>query len=185
MADFKVYFVHFTQFSIAALATVSFMSFGTNANAASVPAKFYNKSITVTWGESGVYKRISDGVNVSPSGQFQRIFYISSTGRIFSRGSGGRSGKYGGSRDAGPEKTAQNIKFEGNSLVAVGVNLGVARRVSASFDAAFSSCTASITIGKSGAHTKITGFDGAVYEVISMQAGASSCSIRDGNAFAN
>ena len=42
-----------------------------------------------------------------------------------------------------------------------------------------------VTIGKSGAGTKITGFDGAVYEVISMQPGASSCSIRDGNAFAN
>jgi hypothetical protein len=184
MTHFRISFVHFVRFSSAAFATISFMSFGTNANAASVPAQFYNKSITVTWGESGVYKRISDGVNVSPSGQFQRIFYISSAGRIFSRGSGSRSGQYAGSKEAGPEKTAQNVKFEGNSLVAVGVNLGVARRVSASLDAA-SSCTASVTIGKSGVGTKMTGFDGAVYEVISMQVGAISCSIRDGNAFAN
>jgi hypothetical protein len=184
MTHFRISFVHFIQFSSAALATISFMSFGTNANAASVPAQFYNKSITVTWGESGVYKRVSDGVNVSPSGQFQRIFYISSAGRIFTRGTF-TSGQFGGSREAGPEKTAQSVKFEGNSLVGIGVSLGVARRVSASFDAGFSSCTASVTIGKSGVGTKITGFDGAVYEVISMQPAAISCSFRDGNAFAN
>jgi hypothetical protein len=184
MTYFRISFVHFLRFSSAALATISFMSFGTNANAASVPTRFYNKSVTVTWGESGVYKRISDGVNVSPSGRFQRIFYISSAGRIFTRGTA-ISGQNGGSREAGPEKTSNSVKFEGNSLVAVGVNLGVARRVSASFDATFSSCTASVTIGKSGVGTKITGFDGAVYEVISMYPAAISCSVRDGNAFAN
>lgn len=151
---------------------------------AAAPSQLYNKTVTVTWGESGVYKRISDGVNTSPVGQFQRIFYISSAGRIFSRGTN-TSGKFGGSKEAGPEKTAASVTFEGNSLVGVGVNLGVARRVAATFDASFSSCTASVTIGKSGIGTKITGFDGAVYEVISMQPGASSCSIRDGNAFAN
>ena len=156
----------------------------TAATAASAPSQLHNKSVTVTWGESGVYKRISDGVNTSPVGQFQRVFYISSAGRIFSRGTA-KSGKFGGTKESGPETTAASVTFEGNSLVGVGVNLGVARRVAATFDANFSSCSASVTIGKSGIGTKITGFDGAVYEVISMQPGASSCSIRDGNAFAN
>ena len=158
--------------------------FWSTVAAAAAPSQLYNKSVTVTWGESGVYKRISDGVNTSPVGQFQRIFYISSAGRIFTRGTS-TSGRFGGSKEAGPEKTADNVKFEGNSLVAVGVNLGIARRITATFDARLSSCTASVTIGKSGIGTKITGFDGAVYEVMSMQPGASSCSIRDGNAFAN
>ena len=154
------------------------------ASGASAPSQLYNKSITVAWGESGVYKRVSDGVNTSPVGKFERIFYISSAGRIFVRGTSS-SGRFGGSREAGPEKTSDNVKFEGNSLVGFGVNLGVARRIAATFDAGFSSCTASVTIGKSGAGTKITGFDGAVYEVISMLPGASSCSIKDGNALAN
>ena len=182
MSQSRISFPCNIRFCAAAFAAIALMSSAPDANAA--PPQLYNKSITVTWGESGVYKRISDGVNVSPSGQFQRIYYISGAGRVFTRGTN-KSGQYGGSREAGPEKTADSVKFEGNSLVAVGVNLGVARRLSAMFDAGFSSCTASVTIGKSGAGTRITGFDGAVYEVISMQPGAISCSIRDGNAFTN
>src|SRR5664279_327524 len=96
----------------AAFALVFAPFWSTFAAAASAPSQLHNKSVTVTWGESGVYKRISDGVNTSPTGQFQRIFYISSAGRIFVRGTNS-SGRFGGSREAGPEKTADNVKFEG------------------------------------------------------------------------
>ena len=112
----------------AAIALVFAPFWSTVAAAASAPSLLHNKSITVTWGESGVYKRISDGVNTSPVGQFQRVFYISSAGRIFSRGTA-KSGRFGGTKESGPETTAASVTFEGNSLVGVGVNLGVARRV--------------------------------------------------------
>lgn len=65
------------------------------------------------------------------------------------------------------------------------VNRGVARRLVVTFDPAFSSCTGTLTIGKSGPGTTIKGFDGQIYEVLSMQPGTISCSIRAGNAFAN
>lgn len=174
----------FASSRVAALALILLASSAGHSNAGSAPSQLYNKSITVSWGESGVYKRISDGVNTSPIGQFQRIYYISSAGRIFTRGTSS-SGKFGGSREAGPEKSADNVKFEGNSLVGFGVNLGIARRVTATFAAGFSSCSSTVTIGKSGTSARIKGFDGAEYEIISMQAGSASCSIRDGNAFAN
>lgn len=152
------------------------------ARAGSIPRQLYNKSITVNWGETGVYKRVSDGLTSPNTGQYQVTTYISSAGRIFVSGKS-KSGSYGGSRQIGPEKT--ETKFEGNTLFGVSVNRGIARHLSATFDPAYSSCTGSITIGKSGPGTKVTGFDGAVYEVVSMQPGAISCSIRDGNALAN
>lgn len=168
----------------AALALVFAPFWSTVAAAASAPSQLYNKSITVTWGESGVYKRISDGVNTSPVGQFQRTYYISSAGRIFVRGKN-TSGRYGGTKEAGPEQNAGNVSFSGNTLINFGENLGVVRRITSTFDANFSSCSSAVTIGKSGASARIKGFDGAEYEIISMQAGSASCSISSGNALAN
>ena len=168
----------------AAFAHIFLAFWPTSATAASAPSQLYNKSITVTWGESGVYKRISDGVNTSPVGQFQRIYYISGAGRIFVRGKN-ISGRYGGTREAGPEQNAGNVSFNGNTLVNFGENLGVVRRIMSTFDPSFASCSSTVTIGKSGTSARIKGFDGAEYEIISMQAGSASCSISAGNALAN
>ncbi|MBI3700579.1 MAG: hypothetical protein HY242_09085 [Afipia sp.] len=53
------------------------------------------------------------------------------------------------------------------------------------FDPSFASCSTTVTIGKIGPNATLTGFDGAEYQIISMEPGAASCSIRDGNALAN
>jgi hypothetical protein len=148
---------------------------------AAAPKQLYNKTVTITWGESGTYTRVSDGRSASPIGQFQAIVYISSAGRAFVRVSS-KAGTFGGTREHGPEQNSNNVQFDGNNLVLIGVSLGVARRILTSFDASFASCTTSVTIGKIGPNATIVGFDGAVYKVISMQPGASGCSIRDGNA---
>jgi hypothetical protein len=151
---------------------------------AAAPKQLYNKTVTITWGESGTYTRVSDGKSASPTGQFQLIVYISSAGRAFVRASA-KAGTFGGTRERGPEQNSNNVQFEGNNLVLTGASLGVARRILTSFDASFASCTTSVTIGKIGPDATIVGFDGAVYKVISMLAGASGCSIRDGNALTN
>jgi hypothetical protein len=151
---------------------------------AAAPKQLYSKTVTISWGESGTYSRVSDGKSASPTGQFQAIVYISSAGRAFVRSSY-KAGTFGGTRERGPEQMSNNVQFEGNKLVLTGVSLGVARRILTSFDASFASCTASVTIGKIGPNATTVGFDGAVYKVISMQAGASGCSIRDGNALTN
>jgi hypothetical protein len=148
---------------------------------AAAPKQLYNKTVTITWGESGTYTRVSDGKSASPIGQFQAVVYVSSAGRAFVRSSA-KAGTFGGTRERGPEQNSNNVRFEGNNLVLTSVNLGVARRILTSFDASFASCTTTVTIGKIGPDATIVGFDGAVYKVISMQSGSSGCSIREGNA---
>ena len=151
---------------------------------AAAPKQLYNKTIAMTWGESGTYTRISDGKPTNPVGQFQAIVYVSSAGRPFVRASA-KAGRFGGTRERGPEQNSNNVQFDGNRLVMVRENLGVARRILTTFDASFASCTTSVTIGKIGPEATVVGFDGAVYKVNSMQAGAASCSIANGNALAN
>jgi hypothetical protein len=153
--------------------------------AIAAPRELYNKAVTARWGETGVYKRLSDGATVSPAGQFTCIFYVSDAGRLFTRcASSNANGKFAASGDFGPEKTAPNVGFAGNTLTATRVTQGVARRLAATFDAGFSSCSLAVTIGKAGPGAKLKGFDKAEYEVISMQAGAGSCSVAAGNPFA-
>ncbi len=155
-----------------------------NADAAAAPPQLRGKSVMLAWGESGTYRRLSDGRENASTGKLSRIIYISQPGRAFIRASS-VSGRHANSWEAGPDKTAESVSFNGSSMVAVGVNTGVARRITVTFDSAFTSCTGAVTIGKSGPGTKIKGFDGAMYEVLSMQPAAVSCSVRDGNALAN
>lgn len=151
------------------------------AYASPIPRQLFNKSVTVSWGESGLYKRESDGYTAGTAASFQVTAYISSAGRVFAR-LNSKSGSLGGTRQLGPENTP--ARFEGNSLVGIRVDRGIARRLAATFDSAYSSCSGSVTIGKIGPNAQVSGFDGAVWRVISMQPGAVSCSINDGNAFA-
>jgi hypothetical protein len=88
-------------------------------------------------------------------------------------------------KEVGPERTAGSVHFKGNTVIAYQVNRGVARRVVVTLDPAFSGCSAAVAVGKSGPGTTIEGYDGATYEVISMQPSAINCSIREGNALAN
>lgn len=152
--------------------------------AGSAPAQLRGKSVTIVWDESGTYKRSSDGQQRSAVGRLSRIVYISDAGRAFVRGTS-VSGTFGNTRETGPEGTGGSVDFSGNSMTSFRVNRGVARRLVVTFDPAFSSCTGTLTIGKSGPGTTIKGFDGQIYEVLSMQPGTISCSIRAGNAFAN
>lgn len=167
----------------AALLMAMTLSLSGAANAAA-PQQLYNKTITITWGESGTYKRISDGMNTNPVGQFQATVYVSSAGRPFLRVTN-TSGRYGGKREAGPETSSGGIQFNGNTLTMVRENIGIARRLLTTFDGSFASCSTTVTIGKINAQATMKGFDGAEYHIISMQPGAASCSIREGNALAN
>jgi hypothetical protein len=143
---------------------VSLISSATDASAGSVPAQLYNKSITADRGETGIYKRVSDVRNATPVGTFQSDFLHRQRGTSFHT-----RHELRGANESGTETSSNNVRFEGDSLVHY----------------RFSSCTASVTIGKSGPGTKIVGFDGAVREALSMKPSGSSCSIRDGNAFGN
>ena len=152
------------------------------AKAGSAPQQLQGKSITLSWSESGVYKR--DGSSFSNKYNLVRVIYVSQAGRAFIRGTTAGRGA-GVTKEVGPERTAGSVDFKGNTVIVYQVNRGVARRVVVTLDPAFSGCSAAVSVGKSGPRTTIEGYDGVTYEVISMQPNATSCSIREGNALAN
>jgi hypothetical protein len=166
---------------LISLLAISWLS-AVEAKAGSAPQQLHGKSITLSWSESGVYKR--DGSSLSVTYNLVRVIYISQAGRAFIRGTTtGRKGDM--TKEAGPERTAGRFDFAGDTVTAYQVNRGVARRAVVTLDPAFSGCSAAVTVGKSGPGTTIEGYDGVTYEVISLQPSAVSCSIREGNALAN
>lgn len=159
--------------------------FASSAFAASAPSELFNKTVTIGWSESNQSKRLSDGTNVTGTGSFERVVYISTAGRVFAR-SKATNGRYGGTRERGPDETAKGTTFSATTMTAIG-SLGddIARRITTNFNPAFTSCTTSVTVGKLKDRAKIIGFDGAQYELIQIAPGAASCSISDGNRLAN
>jgi hypothetical protein len=118
--------------------------------------------------------------------------YVSSKGQLFRRlTSTAASGRASGSKDrvgastAGADGAGQ-VSFQGNTLVSTTNNGGLGRRIRISFDGG-SSCSAEVLTGKSGSGG--AGFrsnaTGKAMELESVTAGGASCSVQDGNAFAN
>ena len=82
------------------------------AKAGSAPQQLRGKSITLSWSESGVYKR--DGSSLSVTYNLVRVIYISEAGRAFGRATTtGRRGSM--TKEAGPEQTAGRFDFAGNT----------------------------------------------------------------------
>jgi hypothetical protein len=155
------------------------LSLPVTANAA--PSQLYNKSVELFWGESFMSKRVLDGTPSNGVGKKSRVIYISSAGRAFVKTSDS-SGKDGSTREKGPEDNKGNVSFSGNQLSLVAVNKQIARRIVVSFDPSFSSCSATLSIGKASANARSIGYDGQEYEVISISGGAVNCSVKQGNA---
>src|SRR5215472_11131462 len=97
---------------------------------------------------------LASGVGKTPDGQYKpfntsvtRMIYVSSAGRLFMRhtASAGRHTRGGEfDPDAQSEGKGGTFSFQGNKLVGVLPYAGGARQISATFDAGFSSCTASV-----------------------------------------
>lgn len=122
------------------------------------------------------------------SGLVQHIIYVSSSGRLFERGSGAtRKGKKqtdnapGSTINAGGEATG--LRFDGNRLLGSTAFAQGARRFVVSFDPGFSSCSVAVTFGRESGGLKRRGVDGVMYTIDSMTASGESCSIRKGNPF--
>jgi hypothetical protein len=160
--------------------------------AGAIPSALFNKTITLTWNIQMSVKNAGGAVKtiVAPR---ERVVYISDKGRLFVRerrpdGRGalnqveerapGNSTNYTGN--------PSSIRFEGNELVAITGQVNGANVMRASFDQSFSSCSMKWMAGKStSGQTTWKGSDGASYDIVSATAGAMSCSIKSGNAFAN
>ena len=160
------------------------------AAAAGVPAAAMNKTITISFTTSGT-GTTPDGKTSPFTTSVTRMVYVSSAGRLFMRHTATANTKgrptRGGDFDPAAQSTGKggSFSFQGDKLVGVIPYAGGARQISATFDAGFSSCTASVIEGNAGSGSfKRKGPDGIVREISNATASAPSCSIQSGNAFA-
>jgi hypothetical protein len=154
------------------------------------PDNLRNKSFTVSWTEQH-NQSVNGGEFRDVSVPYQWTMYVSSAGRGFVRINAG-SGRGAGSHEGvgkegksfgGGERAAT---FTSSGFVQTSTFGEAARRISVDVTGS-SGCSATITVGKMpGAEmAKFTRTDGRHFEIRSLQAGAASCQMQEGNTFAN
>ena len=164
------------------------------SSAHAAPAQLYNKTISIGWSVQATVRE-PDGRERVASNSVSFTVYVSSAGRLFERAS--RSiGRRAASADSAPGASqlpsgdARGLHFEGNNLVAnrgfTGGGQSGAMRAVVSFDANYSGCSTNVAYGKEkGTAIHRRGLDGVVREVLALNVTSTSCSIREGNAFAD
>jgi cytochrome c1 len=166
------------------------IAFAPAAHAA--PQSFYGKTLRVTWNEARSQRLQGDGAFKSVSIPLSFTVYVSTQGQLFKRlTSTTASGRHSGSKDRVGNYNegadgAGAISFQGNTLTSTANNHGLGRRIRVTFDGG-SSCRAEVLTGKagSGVTTVRSNATGKMLELESVSAGAASCSVQDGNAFAS
>jgi len=162
------------------------------AHAAGAPPALFNKTISLSWSQS-IVQRSDDGRTVTPTVNHRRTIYISSQGRIFTRAvrsinnrqfSGSKTGQLAPGDTRGYAGGAVSVAFQGGELVGTQAHVSGAGQFRASFDSAFTSCKVRLIYGRSGGNMRWKGLDGRMYEALSSTASGESCSIANGNAFA-
>lgn len=150
---------------------------------AAAPSQLLNKSVFVSF-NIAVPSQGSDGSSHNSSRISERVIYISSQGRVFTRVTR-KAGRNSEMKEAGPETARLN--FVGNSLVGVMQMISGASQLTVSFDPSFQSCTAKVIAGgENGKAIVYKGLNGVTYTATGKaQISGESCSIRDGNALAD
>jgi len=161
-------------------------------NAVAAPQSFYGKTLRVAWEETRGQRVAGETAFKTVSLPFVYSVYVSSRGQLFKRlSSTSASRRANGIKDrvgmSGTDSEgAGAATFQGNTLIATMNNGGLGRRIRITFDGG-SSCSAEVVSGKSGSAVASTRSNatGKTIEFESVSAGAASCAIQDGNAFAN
>jgi hypothetical protein len=153
--------------------------------AVAAPPQLLNKSVVITWSES-IQEKGEDGRVINTPATRERIAHVSSAGRVFVRATNHGPGGWN-SKENAPGAAPGSLAFQGSdTMVGTSVFAGFARRLTVTFDASFSSCSAAVVYGKSDGPRKWKSFDGTrTYEALSIAVGSTSCSIRVGNTFAS
>ena len=150
--------------------------------AGGMPPQLLNKTINLSFSTS-MPARNESGRVIQISSNQQRLLYISSKGRVFSRRS--QSSRRGSVlQDKGP--AGDNYRFQGGALVGVWLLASGASQIRITFDSGFRSCTFTIVSGKeNGRALKVRGLAGGSYEAVGARTvSGQNCSIKDGNVFA-
>ncbi len=162
------------------------------SGALAAPQSFYGKTLRVTWNEARSQRVRGEGEFKSVSIPLSFTVYVSSKGQLFKRlTSTNATGKFTGSKDrvgtgGSSDDGSGSVSFQGNTLIQTGNNNGLGRRIRITFDGG-SSCSAEVLTGKTGSGAAIvrSNATGKMLEFESVSAGAASCSVQEGNAFAN
>jgi hypothetical protein len=166
---------------------------GTSASQAA-PSQLYNKTVSIAWSVQNMM-RDPDGKEHGGGSNINYTIYVSSAGRLFEQATRA-VGKQSNTGNSDPSTTkskngeARGLRFEGNTLVAnrdySGGSGSGAMRAVISFDPSYTSCTLQVTHGKEGNTVmKRRSPDGVIREILSTTVTNTTCSVRDGNAFAN
>ncbi len=162
------------------------------SGAVAAPQSLYGKTLRVTWNESRRQRVQGEGEFKAVSIPLSFTVYVSSKGQLFKRlTSTNASGSHTGSKDrvgmsGADSQGAGSVSFQGNTLISTANNGGLGRRIRITFDGG-SSCSAEVLTGKAGtgAATVRSNATGKMLEFESVSAGAASCSVQEGNAFAD
>ncbi len=163
---------------------------------AQAPAGARGKSVTTTWTETRLQRLGGIGEFSEKSVSQSLSAYISSEGRVFAKRTAFTTGRRGRSKtgqvSSVGEKTeagggSQAGTFRGASLVVTNQFGGGLRMAKIDFDASFSSCTATVILGREHGQTARgrSIVSGATLEIKSASVSNTSCSVSSGNVFGN
>ncbi len=161
------------------------------ANAA--PKDLYGKSIVLSWGEERMQRHASSDTFRSAPRTGTLSVYVSSVGNVFNRtGMANYQARRGRGREGSKDQVGgdgnSEISFEGHSMLALQPSEGGARLIMVTFDQAFTSCTAEVINGKAEGRSSMTRNSlinpGSTVEIQSVHTNGVTCSMRDGNVFA-
>ncbi len=148
--------------------------------AGGAPSALLNKSIRVTY---NILAPTVEGIGRDRPSFQTREFYVSSQGRLFSRliRSSERNTKIDNVAPGG------SYHFENNKIISIQAAITGASRIEVSFDGGYRSCSADVILGRAGTTGfRWTGPDGRQYTLAGTPSVTNmSCSIIDGNIFAN
>jgi hypothetical protein len=169
------------------------------ASAGGPPPALHNKSISLSWTELRDQK-FPDGRSNSRVVAVNRGIYVSSKGRMFQRMSrvmttnrgrpiaeGGISSAPDGSKIRAIKNNYTSVyQFKGHTMSSVTPYESGARLITVTFDESFASCRLEVVHGKErGAPGLVLhGIRGGLYMLTSISISGASCSVRDGNIFA-
>jgi hypothetical protein len=160
------------------------------AYAGSAPKELYGKSIIVTWGEHRSQREFGAANFREVNFGLSRTIYVSTKGQWFSRfAAGSQSHESIGTSGTPLGGGLRGVQFSGQSITVTSAsNGGIGRRITINFNESFSTCEANVIFAKQTGsdvvitHNLTTGV--AAGEIRSATVTSTSCSVRDGNVFA-
>jgi len=162
------------------------------AHAGSAPKELYGKSIIVNWTAHRSQRPLGQGNFRDVNIPLSHKFYFGTTGRLFNRLSSTSKGyeaahEVVGTSGTSPGGGPRQIQFSDRTIVLTFTNGDLAHRITIEFNEGFTTCEAQIVSAKpAGANVSVItrNLYGEQIEVRFATVTGVSCSVRDGNVFA-